>query len=304
MKTIAALLALFAFLGPAHSEMMEVRPVAENVYAIVGPLTNRTPENLGNNATFGVVVTSEGVVLIDSGGTAKGAAAIESAIRQVTDQPVKVVINTGGQDHRWLGNAYFKARGARIIASRRAVEDQRARTQDQFFILGTLVGEAGLAGTEAVHADEVFDERLDLTVGDTRFELHHAAHAHTPGDAFVWLPAQRVVFSGDIVYMERMLGVTAYSRSRTWIEAFDAMAALDPKVVVPGHGTPAPLARAVAETRDYLVFLREAVGEFMDNGGGIEAIGSIDQSHFSQLFNFEQLKGRNAQQVYQEMEWE
>jgi len=283
---------------------LELVKVTDGVFAIVGPLENRTTENLGNNATFGVVVTSEGVVLIDPGGTAKGAAAIEKLIRRVTDAPVKVVINTGGQDHRWLGNGYFKSRGARIIANPRAVADQEARAQDQFFMLGNLVGEEGLQGTDAVHADETFDDATSFTLGGTVFELRHAGHAHTPGDSFVWLPQKRVVFTGDIVYSQRMLNVADFSASKSWLGAFEAMAALNPAHVVPGHGRPTDLATARADTYEYLMFLRAAVKQFRTEGRGIENIGTLDQSRFAYLENFESLSGRNAQRVYDELEWE
>jgi glyoxylase-like metal-dependent hydrolase (beta-lactamase superfamily II) len=286
------------------SELLRLQEVAKHIYAIVGPYGNRTPENLGNNATFGFVVTKEGVVLIDSGGSYLGAAAIDQVIRKVTDKPVKVVINSGGQDHRWLGNGYFKERGARIIASKAAVEDQRARLQDQMFMLGNLVGEKGLKGTEAVYAEETFDEDKGFTFGGTTFELHKVGIAHTPGDSLVWLPQQHVVFSGDVVYIGRMLGVMPHSNSRHWIEAFDAMAALKPEAIIPGHGPATSLGQAKADTYDYLVFLRETVGKFMDDGGDITNIGKLDQSQFKRLQDYETLKGRNAQQVYQEMEWE
>lgn len=284
--------------------LLQLQQVNDNVYAIVGPLTNRTPENLGNNATFGFVVTSEGVVLIDSGGTYKGAAEIHALIKQVTDKPVKVVINTGGQDHRWLGNDYFKKQGARLIASAKAVEDQKARTQDQFFMLGNLVGDAGLENTDAVYAEETFDDSLKFTLGNTQFELHHAGQAHTPGDSFVWLPQHGIVFSGDIVYVQRMLSISSASNSKSWVSAFEAMAALKPQVVIPGHGHVTTLQEARAHSYDYLVFLRQAVSSFMESGGGIEDIGKLDQSKFSFLFNYENLKGRNAQRVYEELEWE
>ncbi len=286
------------------SEDLRLQKVTDSIYAVVGPFGNRTPQNLGNNATFGFVVTDEGVVLVDPGGSYQGAAKIHEMIRQVTEQPVKVVINSGGQDHRWLGNGYFKERGARIIASVAAVADQRARLQDQMFMLGNLVGVEGMAGTEAAHADETFDERTSFTLGGTTFELRKVGPAHTPGDTLVWLPEQRVVFSGDVVYVGRMLGVMPHSSSRHWIEAFEAMAELAPQTVVPGHGPAADLARARADSLDYLVFLREAVGAFMDAGGSITEIGTLDQSRFAHLVDYETLKGRNAQQVYQEMEWE
>ena len=303
---VTRLLCLLACMlgGTAVAGDLQVRQVADDVYAIVGELGNRTAENLGNNATFGVVVTGEGVVLIDPGGTYAGAARLHEAIRSVTDAPVVRVINTGGQDHRWLGNDYFRQQGATVVASERAVADQQARVQDQFFALRALVGEEGLRGTEPVHADTRFVDELDFALGGTRFELRHVATAHTPGDSFVWLPEQRIVFSGDIVYTERMLGVIEVSSSREWLDAFAALAALEPLHVVPGHGEPTSLERARQDTEGYLRFLRDAVRRHMDGGGDITTIGTIDQSAYKHLLNFDQLAGRNAQKVYTELEWE
>jgi len=96
-----------------HAEsVLKTEQLADNIYALVGPTSNRDSRNLGNNANFGVIVTSEGVVLIDPGATYKGAQMIHDAVREITRAPIKLVINTGGQDHRWLGNGYFKALGA------------------------------------------------------------------------------------------------------------------------------------------------------------------------------------------------
>ena len=288
-----------------HAEsVLQAQQLADNVYALVGPTTNRDTQNLGNNANFGVIVTSDGVVLIDPGATWKGAQMIHDAVREITSDPIKLVINTGGQDHRWLGNGYFKALGARIVASEKAVDDQKARVQDQMIGLDNLVGSDGLAGTEAVYADETFVEQKLLSIGDTRIEIHHAGHAHTPGDSFVWLPEHGIIFSGDIVYMDRMLGVGSQSAHLSWIAAFEAMAARQPEIVVGGHGRPADLAKANADSYDYLVFLRAAVQAFMDEGHGMEEIGKIDQSRFAYLENFDSLSGRNAQRVYEELEWE
>ncbi|MCF8017534.1 MAG: MBL fold metallo-hydrolase [Chromatiaceae bacterium] len=300
----ALMLLASATLAAEQDAGLQLQPISERIHAIVGPFGNRSPENLGNNATFGFVVTDAGVVLIDSGGSAKGAAAIEALIKQVTDQPVKLVINTGGQDHRWLGNAYFKARGARIIASQAAVEDQRARLQDQLLRLENLIGVEALAGTEPVYADQTFEEQTRHRIGGTTFELTMVGPAHTPGETLVWLPDERVAFSGDVVYVGRMFRVGTHSNSARWIEAFETLAALQPEVVVPGHGPATDLAQARADTLDYLVFLRETVGAFMEDGGDITQIGTLDQSLFAHLQDYESLKGRNAQQVFQEMEWE
>jgi glyoxylase-like metal-dependent hydrolase (beta-lactamase superfamily II) len=302
MFTIMLLAGIALAAGDDNS--LRLQKVGDRIYAVVGPFGNRSPDNLGNNATFGFVVTDEGVVLVDSGGSHHGAAAIEALIRQVTDQPVKVVINSGGQDHRWLGNGYFKQRGARIIASAAAAEDQRARVDEQMFMLHNLVGTEGMAGTKPMYADETFDQTMNLTLGGISFELLMVGPAHTPGDSLVWLPEQRVVFSGDVVYVGRLLGVMPHSKSGHWIEAFETLAALNPATVVPGHGPATDLARARTDSLDYLVFLRDAVGAFMEGGGDITQIGTLDQSRFAYLEDYETLKGRNAQQVFEEMEWE
>ncbi|MCB1773141.1 MAG: MBL fold metallo-hydrolase [Gammaproteobacteria bacterium] len=297
---------LFAGLVTAASneDALHVQKVADDIYAVVGPFGNRSPENLGNNATFGFVVTDDGVVLVDSGGSYKGAQAIEALIQQVTHKPVKLVINSGGQDHRWLGNGYFKERGARIIASSAAVEDQRARHQEQLLTLGNLVGVEGMTGTDPVYADETFDESMRIDVGSKTFDLRKVGPAHTPGDILVSLPEQRVVFSGDVVYVGRMLGIMPHSNAKHWIDAFATMAALEPLSIIPGHGPPTDLEQARADSLAYLAFIRETVGTFMENGGDITQIGTLDQSRFAHLVDYATLKGRNAQQVYQEMEWE
>ncbi|MBN4080171.1 MBL fold metallo-hydrolase [Beggiatoa alba] len=307
-RTLLILFTLFLFNSVASAKQsasnLELVAVTKNVYAIVGPLGIRSKQNMGNNATFGVVVTNQGVVLIDSGATFEGAARIHKLIKGITKQPIKIVINTGGQDHRWLGNDYFKRLGARIIANQRAVTDQKLRQQDQFFILGNLLGNKGLKKTDPVFADQRFDKALDFSLGGTSFQLFHAGQAHTPGDSFIWLPKQKVVFAGDIIYVERMLSVFDFSNSKTWINAFDAIAALKPRFVIPGHGHPTSLAQAKKETYDYLVFLRKLLSEFIAVGGGIENVGKLDQSQFNYLKNFKILKGRNAQQIFQELEFE
>ena len=300
MKIIAVATLLLSAL-PAYA--LEIQKVTENVYALVGDLGQRSPENLANNATFGVVVTSEGVVLIDPGGSWMGAAEIENAIATITDQPVKYIINTGGQDHRWLGNKYWQRPGIKVIASNAAVADQKDRGSIQMSVLDALIGGA-LQGTEISYADITFDTEYSFELGGVAFEITHAGQAHTPGDSFIWVPSASTVFTGDIVYMERILGIGEQSHSGTWIEVFEAMAALNPTHVVPGHGKATDLAGATADTYDYLVNLREKMGAYIDEGGGIIESVNVDQSAFSYLENFEGLAKRNAQQVYSEMEWE
>ena len=296
----AAVLAAPTF---AAAEILDVRPVTEGVWAIVGEKAQRSPENLGDNATFGLVVTEAGAVLIDPGGSWQGAQALHDAVRSVTEQPVTHVIDTGGQDHRWLGNGYWQAQGATVIASDAAVEDQQARASMQMTALSRLIGDA-LDGTEPSFADATFSDAYTLEVGGLRFEIVHAGPAHTPGDSLVWVPERDTVFAGDIVYVERILGVGDQSSISHWPDAFLAVEATGAAHVVPGHGGPTTLERARADTYDYLMNLRAQIGTLLAAGGDIMDAPQVDQSAFSYLEQFDALAGRNAQTTYQQMEWE
>jgi glyoxylase-like metal-dependent hydrolase (beta-lactamase superfamily II) len=296
----AAVLAAPTF---AAAEVLDVRPVTGGVWAIVGEKAQRSPENLGNNATFGLVVTEAGAVLIDPGGSWQGAQALHYAVRSVTEQPVTHVIDTGGQDHRWLGNGYWQAQGATVIASDAAVEDQQARASMQMTALSQLIGDA-LEGTEPSFADATFADGYTLEVGGLRFEIVHAGPAHTPGDSLVWVPERDTVFAGDIVYVERILGVGDQSSISHWPDAFLAVEATGAAHVVPGHGGPTTLERARADTYDYLMNLRAQIGTLLAAGGDIMDAPQVDQSAFSYLEQFDALAGRNAQTAYQQMEWE
>lgn len=212
MRLILTCLALLLPMA-LNAGQMTVTPIADGVYALVGPYDQRNPENLGNNSTHGLVVTDAGAVLIDAGGSFKGAQALHAVIQTLTDQPVTHVINTGGQDHRWIGNSYWQAQGATVIASDAAAEDQKSRASMQGTMLSTLLGDA-FDGTDPAYADITFADSYTLNIGGRVLEITHAP-AHTPGDAFVWLADDRVVFTGDMVFAGRLLGVLEGSPPRT-----------------------------------------------------------------------------------------
>lgn len=302
-QAIFAAAAVLASSVPASAGSLEIQPVTDGVYAIVGENEQRSPQNLANNATFGVVVTGDGIVLIDPGGSWKGAEEIDAAIRSISDEPVRYVIDTGGQDHRWLGNGYWKAQGATIIASADAVADQTARHSMQLTGLKMLLGDA-LAGTEPVYADIVFDDDYSFSLGGLDFQVVHPGAAHTAGDSYVWLAARDTVFAGDIVFVERILGVGPQSLSGRWLQSFESLAALEPEHVVPGHGHATSLARAKADTYDYLANLRQRIADHIEAGGDMIGSVDVDQSRFAYLEQFDVLARRNAQQVFSEMEWE
>jgi glyoxylase-like metal-dependent hydrolase (beta-lactamase superfamily II) len=289
------------------AQAVEVRfeRVADGVYAFVGETGARTAANEGLNANLGLVVTPAGALLIDSGATFQGARQVHEAVQRVTAQPVRWVINTGGQDHRWLGNGYFQAQGAELIAHAAAEADLRERGNDQLQALRAVLGTKA-DGTVPVLPTRWIrrsDERLEL--GGVIIELKHRGGAHTPGDLLVWLPAQRVLFSGDAVYVDRLLGVLPVSHSKAWLETFAAIEALNPERIVPGHGRVCTLEQAQRETRDYLVALRAHMKRAVDDGQDISvAVKAFDARPWLRLQNASDLMPGNASRVYLELERE
>jgi glyoxylase-like metal-dependent hydrolase (beta-lactamase superfamily II) len=310
MTAAAALARLGAALFAAQALMaaaVEVRfeRVADNVYAHVGDVGARGVTNEGLNANLGLVVTPAGAVLIDSGATFRSARDIHAAIRRVTAQPVRWVINTGGQDHRWLGNGYFDAQGAELIAHAAAVPDMRSRGGDQLAALRTLLGPAA-EGTLPTLPKRLLDgPDTRLALGGTVFEFRHRGGGHTPGDMMVWLPQAQVAFAGDIVYVDRLPGVLPVSSTRAWLDAFAALEQWAPKRIVPGHGRVTDLAAARGQTRAYLEALRAHMKRAVDQGVEVgEAVRSFDATPFLSLSNAAELHPGNASRTYLEVERE
>lgn len=303
---LTAMVLLVSCLATGNAFAFTLTPVkvAPNVYAFIGETGGRTYENYGMNANTGFIVTSEGVVVVDSGAGYLAAQAMHRAIKRVTRQPVKYVVNTGGQDHRWLGNGYFKEQGAEIIAARPARADMEQRSGAQLEALRVDLKER-LDGTRPVYPERLFEQRETLRLGATEIRLLYFSGAHTPGDSVVWLPKRKVLFAGDLVYVDRMLGVLPVSNSRNWLASFEAMEKLKPVKLVPGHGKVCDLDLARRDTRDYLRLLRGHMQKAFDGGADLQtAIDSLDQKRFAYLRNYETLKGGNASRVYLEIEAE
>ena len=282
---------------------LQVIKVDDNIYALVGELTQRSKDNFGNNSTHGVIITSEGVILIDSGASYLGAKQIHETIKTLTDKKIKIVINTGGQDHRWLGNDYFAKLGAKIISSSKAKEDQKARADQHMTILDRLIGES-LKDTKPVFATEVFDHKKSIEFGGINLELYYFGPAHTIGDIFVWLPKKSIMFTGDIVFNNRMLGIGPARNFKSWINVFEKMASFKPQHIIPGHGNPSNLATSSKDTYQYLLFLKTKITKILDNDGDMLEASKIDQSSFNYLKNHESIAGKNAQWVFEQMEFD
>ena len=289
----------------AQAVAVVFKPVAPNVYAYVGDTEGRTYDNEALNANIGLVVTPAGAVLIDPGATFKTGATIAAAAKAVTPQPIKWVVNTGGQDHRWLGNGYFKGQGAEVIAHAGAEADMKARGPEHLRA-NALVLKGKQDGTDPVFPTRWLqgpDNTLDF--GGVKLQFVYRNGGHTPGDMLVYLPATGVVFTGDVVYTDRILGLHPVSKTKTWVASFEALEALKPSVVVPGHGNVTTLAQAQRDTGNLLKALRAHMEKAVEAGTDIGlAVKSFDATPFKHLKHVDVWLPQLANRTYLEMEQE
>jgi len=277
--------------------------VAEGVWSAIGATAPPTYENSGHNNNLSFIVTTDGVVVVNAGDNYLLARALHEAIKQITDQPVKYVVLENGQGHAMLGANYWKEQGATIIAHADAAAEIEAHGAE---ILDRMLQGRRDKGsfTKVVMPDETFEDEKTLELGGQRIEIRWLGPAHSPGDISVWLPDQKLVIAGDVAFHQRLLPVFEDTDTAGWIDTWDAFEALGAEIVIPGHGDPTSMAEVTKYTKDYLVYMREQIGEIIDAGGDLTQAYEVDQSAYRHLDTFDELARRNAGRVFREMEFE
>ena len=284
-----------------YSKPIEVIP---NVWSAIGATAPPTYENSGHNNNLSFIVTGDGVIVVNGGAAYILAKALHDEIRVITDQPVKLVINENGQGHAMLGNSYWAEQGVPILAHVDAAHEIDARGGS---ILEGMkrYNRDKAEGTSVARPTLTFEDRHIVEIGDYYIEVLHLGPAHGPGDIQVWLPEQSLVIAGDMAFHQRMLPIFEDTIVYDWIETWETeFEPLNATYVIPGHGTPTNMDQVRRYTRDYLVYLREKVGEHLEAGGDLADAYYVDQSPYRLLDTFEELATKNAGRVYEQMEFE
>jgi len=283
-----------------YSKPVEVIPY---VFSAIGATAPPTYENSGHNNNLSFIVTGDGVIVINGSASYLLAQALHDEIKKVTDQPVKLVINENGQGHAMLGNSYWYKLGVPILAHKDAAEEFEKRGYDSLARMQRFNREKA-KGTTVQGPTETMDRLKIITMGNFTIEVRWLGPAHSPGDIAVWLPEQKLVFSGDMAFHERLLPIFEDTNTADWIESWKNFEALGAVYVVPGHGHPTNMAQVRRYTLDYLVYLREKIGELIKNGGSLQDAYDVDQSPYAHLDTFNELAKRNAGRVFEQMEFE
>ena len=284
-----------------YNKPVEVIP---NVFSAIGATAPPTYENSGHNNNLSFVITTDGVVVINSGASVRLASALHDEIKTITDQPVKLVINENGQGHAILGNLYWSQLGVDILAHEDAIHEIEENSHTILERMKSYNRDKAV-GTEVVIPNKSFSEKIIFNLGGLEFHVLHLGPAHGPGDTQVWLPQLSLMVAGDMAFHERMLPIFENTCTKCWLETWDKkFAPLKATYVIPGHGHPTNMAQVTRFTRNYLLDLRAKVSEVLDNGGDLAEAFYVDQERWRSLDTFEELAKRNAGRVFEEMEFE
>ena len=248
----------FASQGDLKPKKITFKKLSPNCYAF-------TAEGDPNT---GVVVGDDGVLVVDTQATPVMAREVIRRIRRVTSKPIKYVVLSHYHAVRVLGAAAYKAE--QIIASQTTLELIRERgKQDMKSEIGRFPrlfrGAKSIPGL--TWPTLAFKDELTLRMGKLEVKIIHAGPGHTAGDTIVWVPSQRVLFSGDLVEYEAGI-YTGDAQLEEWPATLRRLRALKPKALVPGRGpaltTPAQCDKAIRYTQD---FVTRAVRQRQARGG-------------------------------------
>jgi cyclase len=263
-----AIVASFMLVGSAFSQDLgpQIRKLADGIYVYVG--TNF-------NSNCGIVLTQDGVVLIDSGHNPTDSRAILAAVRKLTPLPVRILIDTEPHSDHTTGHFVFSP-PAVIIAAEGAGESMRGRERQDPQRIEKLAAvspdmRAALEGYRFIPPHVEYRERTTLHVGERTFELMYLKGVHSEADTAVWLPKERVLFSASGIVVNQINILRPFVTIPDILAAAKMLKALNPEHVVPGHGIPGTV-KIFEDTEQYYAVLLDRVGKMVKEGKSLDQI--------------------------------
>lgn len=244
----------------------EVSPqqVAERVWVFPDERINLVPN-------IGVVVGDDSALVVDTGMGRRNGERLLERVRELTDEkPLLLTLTHFHPEHGWGAQAFHG--DATIVYNRiqrEELEEKFSPFVELFSSFGPEIAEL-LADVELVRPHVVYADAAELDLGGVTVRLSHRGPAHTRGDQLVLLPAERVLFAGDLVE-NRFFPILPDedAHGSKWIELLERMEALEPATVVPGHGEVGD-AGLIEEVREYLEHVRGRVGETAAAGASLD----------------------------------
>jgi cyclase len=246
----------------------------------------------GVSSTFnnGIIVTNEGVVVIDTQRTEAIAAKVREAISRVTSQPIRFLISSTPHNPFTGGNA--------VYADTFKIGHENYRTS----LLKLLQKDSEL---KKKLPNQTFSERLTLYLGGKEIQIIYLGKAHSQADTIVFVPADRIVYMGETFYSDEFPYISE-GYSSNWMRAIEVAEALKADIYVPGHGfLPKYLNDTRAGLRSHWQMLkdvREAVQKQVARGAAEnETVSAIDLPQFKKFKGYERALEIAVRRIYREM---
>lgn len=249
--SLSALATLALAQGPAPAPLM-VHQLKPNVYWIEGG---------GGNS--GVIIGDKGVIVVDAKTTAAQGKELLDDIGKITPKPVTTVILTHSDGDHVNGLASFPA-GITIIAHQNNKKEQDA---------ALAAGGRGAPPAGHLPTQSISKNKDDLKIDGVKVEVLHWANAHTSGDLVVYLPSEKIVFTGDIITTQpdALIHLEKNGSSEGWVTTAKGTAALNADQFVPGHGDVLSKA-AVQKKASDVAAKRAKIKDLVAQGKSLEEI--------------------------------
>ena len=255
---------LLTSLAQAQDLGANIRKIADGIYVYVG--TNF-------NSNCGIVVTQEGVVLIDSGHNPTDSRAILAAVKKLTPLPVRYLIDTEPHGDHTTGHFVFSP-PALIVAHEGATDSMKAAfnpKRNEKLMAESPEMRAAFDGFRFVVPHVEYRQKMTLNVGERTLELLYQKNVHSEADTAVWLPKERVLFSASGIVVDQINIFRPFVTIPDILAAAKMMKALNPEHVIPGHGNPGTV-KIFDDTEKYYALLLERVGTLMKAGKSLDEI--------------------------------
>jgi quinoprotein relay system zinc metallohydrolase 2 len=289
--------------APANTPLA-VQQVADGDYAHFGQIALATPNNAGDIANLGIIVGQDAVAVVDTGGSVTVGQRLLLAVREITDKPVRYVINTHEHPDHVFGNAAMPP-GVTFVGHHNLPAELAKRGAYYLRSYRDQLGEKAISAVRIIPPTLLVDGETTLDLGNRRLRLRAwSPAAHTDCDLTVLDETTGVLFAGDLVFLQH---VPVVDGSLTgWLAVIPRLAQVPANIVVPGHGrTTAPWPQALESERRYLTVLAQDTRRLIAAGTPLErAVAEIGSSERSRWQLFDDYNARNATAAFSELEWQ